>query len=341
MFPLSARLGIDLGTATIVVFMEGRGIVLREPSVVAVEMPGRRLLAVGEDARQMLGRTPGNIVAVRPLRSGVIADYSITRDMLAHLLRRACGRRMILFRPLVVICVPSGATNVEKRAALDAARSAGARDAIPIEEPMAAAIGAGLPISMPGGNMVVDIGGGTTDIAVISLGGIVVSDSVRVGGNDLDEAIIRHVRRVYNLDIGERTAESIKITIGSAARLEQELEMPVRGRDVVTGLPRTVHVTSMEIREAMADVIYRIVERVKAVLENTPPELAADIVERGITLTGGGALLRGIDRVLSAETGIPVHVADDPISCVARGTGYVLQHAHKLRGHVEFSPAAF
>jgi rod shape-determining protein MreB len=248
---------------------------------------------------------------------------------------------MILFRPLVVICVPSGATNVEKRAALDAARSAGARDAIPIEEPMAAAIGAGLPISMPGGNMVVDIGGGTTDIAVISLGGIVVSDSVRVGGNDLDEAIIRHVRRVYNLDIGERTAESIKITIGSAARLEQELEMPVRGRDVVTGLPRTVHVTSMEIREAMADVIYRIVERVKAVLENTPPELAADIVERGITLTGGGALLRGVDRVLSAETGIPVHVADDPISCVARGTGYVLQHAHKLRGHVEFSPAAF
>jgi rod shape-determining protein MreB len=337
MFQLGTRLGIDLGTATIVVYMAGRGIVLREPSVVAVEMPGRRLLAVGEEARQMLGRTPGNIVAVRPLRSGVIADYSITRDMLANLLRRACGRKVLFFRPLVVICVPSGATNVEKRAALDAVRSAGARDAIPIEEPMAAAIGAGLPIAMAGGNMVIDIGGGTTDIAVISLGGIVTSDSVRAGGNDLDEAIIRHVRRVYNLDIGERTAENIKINIGSASSLERELEMAVRGRDILTGLPRTVTVTSVEVREAIADVVYRVVERVKAVLGGTPPELAADIVERGITLTGGGALLRGIDRVLSFETGIPVAVADDPVSCVAKGTGYVLQHVHRLRGRMEVS----
>ncbi len=339
MFNLTPRLGIDLGTATIVVYAAGRGIVLREPSVVAVEMPGRRLLAVGEEARQMLGRTPGNIVAVRPLRSGVIADYTITRDMLAHLIRRACGRSALLFKPLVVICVPSGATNVEKRAALDAARAAGARDAIPIEEPMAAAIGAGLPISLPGGNMVVDIGGGTTDIAVISLGGIVVSDAVRVGGNDLDEHIIRHVRRVYNLDIGERTAENIKIQIGSAFPLEEELEVQARGRDVVTGLPRTVTVSSTEIREAMAPVVSRIVERVKAVLEATPPELAADIVERGIVLTGGGALLRGIDKVISIETGIPVRVAEDPVSSVAKGTGYVLQHAHKLRGRLTFSPA--
>jgi rod shape-determining protein MreB len=337
MFQLGTRLGIDLGTATIVVYMAGRGIVLREPSVVAVEMPGRRLLAVGEEARQMLGRTPGSIVAVRPLRSGVIADYSLTRDMLANLLRRACGRKFLLIRPMVVICVPSGATNVEKRAALDAVRSAGARDAVPIEEPMAAAIGAGLPIAMPGGNMVVDIGGGTTDIAVISLGGIVTSDSVRAGGNDLDEAIIRNVRRVYNLDIGERTAENIKINIGSAASLERELDMAVRGRDILTGLPRTVTVTSVEVREAMADVVYRVVERVKHVLEETPPELAADIVERGITLTGGGALLRGIDRVLAFETGIPAAVADDPVSCVAKGTGYVLQHVHRLRGKPEIS----
>jgi rod shape-determining protein MreB len=338
MFSLTTRLGIDLGTATIVVYAAGRGIVLREPSVVAVEMPGRRLLAVGEEARQMLGRTPGNIVAVRPLRSGVIADYSLTRDMLAHLIRRACGWQAMLFKPLVVICVPSGATNVEKRAALDAARAAGARDAIPIEEPMAAAIGAGLPISLPGGNMVVDIGGGTTDIAVISLGGIVVSDSVRVGGNDLDEHIIRHVRRVYNLDIGERTAENIKIQIGSAYPLEEEMQMQARGRDVITGLPRTVTVGSMEIREAMADVVNRIVERVKSVLEAIPPELAADIVEQGIVLTGGGALLRGIDKVLEMETGIPVRVADDPVSSVAKGTGYVLQHVHRLRGRIEFSP---
>ncbi len=257
--------------------------------------------------------------------------------MLANLLRRACGRKFLLIRPMVVICVPSGATNVEKRAALDAVRSAGARDAIPIEEPMAAAIGAGLPISMPGGNMVVDIGGGTTDIAVISLGGIVTSDSVRAGGNDLDESIIRHVRRVYNLDIGERTAESIKITVGSAASLERELDMAVRGRDILTGLPRTVTVTSPEVREAIADVVYRVVERVKHVLEETPPELAADIVERGITLTGGGALLRGIDRVLAFETGIPAVVADDPVSCVAKGTGYVLQHVHRLRGRPEIS----
>ncbi len=330
MLGLGDRLGIDLGTANIVVFARGRGVVLREPSVVAVERRLRRVLAVGEEAREMLGRTPGNIVAIRPLRDGVIADYTITRDMLAHLIRRACGRRGRLFKPLVVICIPSAATSVEKRAALDAARSAGAREAIPIEEPMAAAIGAGLPIEMPGGNMVVDVGGGTTDIAVISLGGIVVSDSVRIGGNHLDEAISRHIRRVYSFDIGEVTAERIKISIGSAYELSQEMEIEVRGRDIISGLPKVVTVSSVEVRSAMSEGVSQIVARVKTILEHTPPELAADIIERGITLTGGGALLRGLDQLLELETGIPVVVADDPISSVAVGTGKVLDSIEKL-----------
>jgi len=286
----------------------------------------------------MLGRTPGNIVATRPLRDGVIADYSITREMLAYLIRKACGTRGRIFKPLVVICIPSGATNVEQRAALDAARSAGARDAIPIEEPMAAAIGVGLPIAMPGGNMVVDIGGGTTDVAVISLGGVVVSDSLRVGGNHLDEAITRHIRRIYNLDIGERTAELVKIQIGSAARTGEESEMDVRGRDIVTGLPKTIQVESPEIREAIGENVLEIIDSVKAILERTPPELAADIIERGITLTGGGALLPGIDRLLELETSIPVNIAEDPISSVAIGTGRVLEEIETLRRH---SPKSF
>jgi rod shape-determining protein MreB len=330
MFGLGDRLGIDLGTANIVVFARKRGIVLREPSVVAVERRQRRVLAVGEEAREMLGRTPGNIVAIRPLRDGVIADYTITRDMLAHLIRRSCGRRARFFKPLVVICIPSAATSVERRAALDAARSAGAREAIPIEEPMAAAIGAGLPIAMPGGNMVVDVGGGTTDIAVISLGGIVVSDSLRIGGNHLDEAIVRHIKRVYSLDIGEPTAERIKMNVGSAFELEEELEMEVRGRDIISGLPKTVTVSSVEVRYAISEAVSQIVGRVKAILERTPPELAADIIERGITLTGGGALLRGLDQLLELETGIPVRVAQDPISCVAIGTGKVLDEIDSL-----------
>lgn len=330
MFGIADRLGIDLGTANIVVFARKRGIVIREPSVVAVERRSRRVLAVGEDAREMLGRTPGNIVAMRPLRDGVIADYTITRDMLAHLIRRACGRPGRFFKPLVVICVPSAATSVEKRAALDAARAAGAREAIPIEEPMAAAIGAGLPIASPGGNMVVDIGGGTTDVAVISLGGIVVSDSLRVGGNHLDEAIIRHIKRVYSLDIGEPTSERIKMTIGSAYDLDEELDMEVRGRDIITGLPKTIEISSVEVRSAISEQVSQVVGRVKTILEQTPPELAADIIERGITLTGGGALLRGLDHLLHLETGIPVMIADDPISSVAMGTGKVLDELENL-----------
>ncbi|MBU0609652.1 MAG: rod shape-determining protein [Armatimonadetes bacterium] len=331
MLGLGERLGIDLGTANIVVYARGRGVVLREPSVVAIDKASRRVLAVGEEAREMLGRTPGTIVAIRPLRDGVIADYSVTRDMLAFLIRKACGNRSRLFKPLVVVCIPSGATSVELRAALDAARSAGARDAFPIEEPMAAAIGAGLPIANPGGNMVVDIGGGTTDIAVISLGGIVVSDSLRVGGNQLDEAITRHIRRVYNLDIGERTAENIKIGIGSACKTDGEEEMEVRGRDIVSGLPQTVTVSSIEVRDALFESISQIVAAVKTILEKTPPELAADIIERGITLTGGGALLQGMDLILQIETQIPVHVAEDPMSSVAVGTGKVLEEIETLQ----------
>jgi rod shape-determining protein MreB len=301
--------------------------------VVAIEYRTRRVLAIGREAEAMLGRTPGNIVASRPLRDGVIADYSVTREMLAYLLRKASGTRGRIFRPLVVICIPSGATGVERRAALDAARAAGAREVIPIEEPMAAAIGAGLPIAMAGGNMVVDIGGGTTDIAVISLGGIVVSDSLRVGGNFLDEAIIRHIRRTYNLEIGERTSEAVKIEIGSAFDIGDDRDTEVRGRDIFTGLPKTMRVVGPEVREALSEGVMQIVEAVKRILELTPPELASDIIERGITLTGGGALMPGMDRLIELETGIPVSVADDPISSVAIGTGRVLDSTDILRTH--------
>ncbi len=335
MLRLADKIGIDLGTATIVVYAQGRGIVVREPSVVATDGPDGRVLSVGEEAQAMLGRTPGSIVAKRPLRDGVIADYSVTREMLAYLMRKATGLRGKIFRPMAVICIPSAATSVERRAALDATRSAGAGKVIPIEEPMAAAIGAGLPISAPGGNMVVDIGGGTTDVAVISLDGIVVSDSLRLGGNHLDESIIRHIKRVYNLDIGERTAENIKIQIGSAFEFEEEREIEVRGRDVITGLPKTVAVSSVEIRSAISECVSAILDAVKSILERTPPELSSDIIERGIVLTGGGALLHGIDRLLELETGIPVRVADDPISCVAMGTGKVLEEADFLVRHAK------
>lgn len=323
-------LGIDLGTSTSLVYVKGRGIVLCEPSVVAISRETNQVLAVGEEARMMLGRTPGNIVAIRPMRDGVIADYTITKAMLKHFIHRACGRRR-LFKPQVVVCVPSGATSVERRAVVEAALEAGARRAFPIEEPMAAAIGAGLPIAGPQGNMVVDIGGGTTDIAIISLGGIVISDSVRVGGIRMDEAIMQYIRREHNLLIGERTAEEVKIRIGSAYPLEPEMQMEVKGRDLVTGLPRTITVTSEEIRRALQEPVRAIVDKVKDVLEQTPPELAADIVERGIVLTGGGALLRGIDRLLQEETGIPVHVAEDPISCVAIGAGRALEEIEALK----------
>lgn len=330
MLRLTPEIGIDLGTANILVFLRGKGVILREPSVVAIDRASKKVLAVGEEARLMLGRTPGNIVAIRPMADGVIADYTTTERMLAHLIAKVCGRRRA-FKPRVLVCVPSGVTSVERRAVLQAARSAGAGEAYTIEEPMAAAIGAGLPISTPGGNMVVDIGGGTTDIAVISLSGIVLSRSLRIGGNKMDEVIVRHIKTAYNLMIGDRTAEEIKMKIGSAFPLDPETRMEVRGRDLVAGLPKTTEVTSQEIREALAEPVTAIVERVKGVLEQTPPELSSDIIERGITLTGGGALLRGFDKLLSLATNIPVQVADDPLSCVAIGTGRALEEFPAIR----------
>lgn len=330
MFTLVPELGIDLGTANIVVFLKGKGIVLREPSVVAISTVTKKVLAVGEEARLMIGRTPGSITAVRPMSDGVIADYTTTQKMLEYLFTKVCGRKR-MFKPRVLVCVPSGVTSVEKRAVIQAARSAGAGEAYPIEEPMAAAIGAGLPISTPGGNMVVNIGGGTTDIAVISLGGIVVSRSVRLGGNKMDEVIMRHIKNRYNLMVGERTAEEIKIKIGSAYPLQTEMALEVRGRDMVAGLPKTVEVTSEEIRAALSEPVGTIIDRVKGVLEITPPELASDIIERGIMLTGGGSLLRGMDRLLAIETNIPIHVAEDPLSCAALGTGKALDEFPEIR----------
>ncbi|WP_044950445.1 rod shape-determining protein [Chthonomonas calidirosea] len=325
-------LGIDLGTANTLVYQKGKGIVLREPSVVAVSAQNRKVLAVGSEASEMLGRTPGNIVPIRPMSDGVIADYTITQAMLRYIFDRVLGKRWLLnFRPRVLICVPSQVTSVEKRAVLQAAEEAGAREAYPIEEPMAAAIGAGLPISSPGGNMVVDIGGGTTDVAVISLGSIVHSESLRIAGNRMDEVIMRYIRNVYNLMIGERTAEEIKMRIGSAYPLQQELTMEVRGRDLVAGLPKTIQVTSEEIREALSEPVSAIVEKVKRVLEKTPPELSADIIERGIMLTGGGALLRGLDQLISSVTGLPVRVAEDPLTCVVIGTGRALENMAAIR----------
>ncbi len=324
------EIGIDLGTANILVFRRGKGIVLSEPTVVAVNTQSGRVLAVGNEAREMLGRTPGNIQAIRPLKDGVIADYTTTLKMLQYILDKTCGTRR-LFKPTVLVCVPSGVTNVERRAVIQAAEEAGGGKAMTIEEPMAAAIGAGLPISSPGGNMVVDIGGGTTDIAVISLGGIVLSHSLRIGGNKLDDAIVRHIRNSYNLMIGEPTAEEIKIKIGSAYPLEQELRMEIRGRDLVAGLPKSVEITSEEVREALSEPVKQIAEKLCAVLEQTPPELASDVIERGITLTGGGALLRGLDRLLQSVTDIPVRVADNALNCVAIGTGRALEELEAIR----------
>lgn len=323
MLHLNQDIGIDLGTANVLVHLRGKGIVMREPSVVAIDLVTKRVKVIGEKAREMLGRTPVNIVAIRPMTDGVIADYTVTQKMLEYIFQKICGGNM-LFKPRVLLAVPSGVTSVQKRAIRQAALGAGARIALTIEEPMAAAIGAGLPISSPGGNMVVDIGGGTTDIAVLSLDGIVLSRSLPVGGIKLDDNIIRHVKNTYNLSIGDRTAEQIKIAIGSATPLETEVTLEVRGRDLVTGLPQTVVITSEEIREAMAETVQQIVNRVKNVLEKTPPELASDIIERGIVITGGGALLRHIDRLISKSTCVPTHVADDPISCVAIGIGKAL-----------------
>lgn len=303
---------------------------MSEPTVVATSVNQGRVLAVGNDARDMLGRTPINIEVIRPLKDGVIADYSTTLKMLQYILDKVCGKRRI-FPPTVLVCVPSGVTNVERRAVIQATKEAGAGTAMTLEEPYAAAIGAGLPIQTPGGNMVVDIGGGTTDIAVLSLGGIVLSQSIRIGGNKFDEAIIRHVRNAYNLMIGEPTAEDIKIRVGSAFPLQQELRMEIRGRDMIAGLPKTVEITSEEVREALNEPVRQIAEKLCAVLEETPPELGSDVIERGITLTGGGALLRGIDRLLQGVTDIPVHVADNALNCVAIGTGKALENLDEIR----------
>jgi rod shape-determining protein MreB len=330
MFGVNAELGIDLGTSNILVYRKGQGIVLEEPTVVALNSQTRKVLAVGEEAREMIGRTPGHIIAIRPLRDGVIADYTHTLKMLEFLINKVCGRRR-LFRPRLMICVPSGCTNVERRAVAQAGKEAGAGEVYLIEEPMAAAIGAGMPIASPGGNMVVDIGGGTSDIAVISLDGIVASASLRVGGNKFDEAITRHMRNQYNLMVGERTAEEIKIKIGSAYPLEQELRLEVRGRDLMGGLPRTVEVASEEIRDALSEPLRAITEKVCTVLEDTPPELSSDIISRGIVLTGGGGLLRGLDQLLTAVTDIPTRVAENTLHCVVIGTGRALENLSALR----------
>lgn len=327
---LVPEIGIDLGTANLLVYKRGSGIVLFEPTVVAISTKNGKVLAVGNEAREMLGRTPGNITAIRPLQDGVIADYTTTLKMLEYILNKTCGVRR-WFKPKVLICVPSGVTNVERRAVIQAAKAAGAGEAMTIEEPMAAAIGAGLPIGLAGGNMVVDIGGGTTDIAIISLGGIVQSQSLRIGGNKMDEAIIRHIRNAYNLMIGEPTAEEIKIKIGSAYPLQQELQMEIRGRDLVAGLPKTVEIDSSEIREALNEPVRQIAEKICLTLETTPPELASDVIERGITLTGGGALLRGLDRLIQSVTDIPVRVADNAMNCVAVGTGRALEELGAIR----------
>jgi rod shape-determining protein MreB len=322
-------MGIDLGTANTLVYVRREGIVLREPSVVAKRVDGGEVLAVGNEAKKMIGRTPGAIVATRPLRDGVIADFDTTVTMLTYFIRHGLRGRSFL-QPRVVVGIPSGATEVEKRAVIDATRQAGAREAYLIEQPMAAAIGAGLPVSEPVGNMVVDIGGGTTEIAVIALGGIVTARSLRIAGDEMDEAIIQYARKAYNLLIGERTAEDIKIAVGSAFPQHEEQTIAVRGRDLVSGLPRTVRMTSTEIREAIAEPIAGIVEAVKMTLERTPPELAADIVDRGIVMAGGGSLLRGLDRLLAEETGMPVTLTDDPLGAVALGTGRALEELATL-----------
>ncbi len=326
----SNDIGIDLGTANTLVYVKDHGIVLREPSVVAVQAGTNKVLAVGDEAKRMLGRTPGNIVAIRPLKDGVIADFEVTEAMLRHFISKVHNRRRMV-RPRVVIAVPSGITEVEKRAVKDSATHAGAREVYLIEEPMAAAIGTGLPVLDAAGNMIIDIGGGTTEVALISLSGIVFSRSIRVAGDELDEAIAQYMKRAYNLMIGERTAEDIKIKIGSAYKLEKEVSMEVKGRDLVAGLPKTITITSQEVREALMEPISTIVDSVRITLERCPPELSADLVDRGLVLAGGGALLRGLDRLLAEETGLPVHVAEDPLSAVAEGTGRALQELKLLR----------
>ncbi len=325
----SNDIGIDLGTANTLVFVRGQGIVLNEPSVVAVEVSTGKILAIGSEARRMLGRTPGEITAIRPLKDGVIADFEITERLLSDFIRRVV-RHKFLMKPRVVICVPSGITEVEKRAVRDSAENAGARDVYLIQEPMAAAIGVGLPVDQPSGIMIIDIGGGTSEIAVIALSGIVNNTSIRIAGDEMNEAIVTYAKKNFNLLIGELTAEEIKIKIGSAFELEREESIEIKGRDLVAGVPKNIKITSTQIREALSEPISSIIDAVRLSLEQTPPELASDILDRGIVLTGGGALLRGLDKRIRQETNLPVIVADDPLTCVARGTGYVLENMQKF-----------
>ncbi|MBF0619025.1 MAG: rod shape-determining protein [Candidatus Omnitrophica bacterium] len=327
---MSNDMGIDLGTATTLVYVKGEGVVLCEPSVVAIEKETNRVVAVGDDAKKMLGRTPESIVAIRPMKDGVISDPEVTEAMLKYFIKKVQPRKF-LTRPSIVIAIPPGITEVEKRAVIDSAENAGARNVILVEQPKAAAIGVGMPVQEPGGNMIIDIDGGTTDFAVISLGGIVYAKSIKVAGDEMDMAIMEYLRKTYNLMIGERTSEEIKIRIGSAYPLEEELTMDVRGRDLIAGLPKTISVTSVEIREALADTVQAIVDASKSTLEHTPPELSADLIDRGIVMAGGGSLLRGLDKRIAEETGLPVHIADDPNTAVVRGTGETLNMPPHVR----------
>jgi rod shape-determining protein MreB and related proteins len=333
MFGFGTRdLGIDLGTANTLVYVKGKGIVVREPSVVAIQRDTKGIVAVGNDAKNMIGRTPGNVVALRPMKDGVIADYDTTAVMMKYYINEALKTKGFFSgKPYVMVCVPSGITAVEERAVIDATRQAGARDAYTIEEPFAAAIGANLPVWEPTGSMVVDIGGGTTEVAIISLGGIVTSQSIRIAGDEMDEAIVNYIRKTYNLMIGERTSEIIKMEIGSAGDSEGIENMEIRGRDLLTGLPKTIEISAKEIATALSDTVLSIVDAVKVTLERTPPELAADIMDRGIVLTGGGALLRNLDKVISEETKMPVLIAENPLDCVAIGTGKALEHIHLFK----------
>ena len=330
MFGFGQDIGIDLGTATVIAYVKGKGIVLREPSVVAIDNKTKDVLAVGQEARRMLGRTPGNIVATRPLKDGVISDYTVTEKMLKHFINKVCGK--FIFAPRIMICIPSQVTEVERKAVIDAASQAGARKVYLIEEPIAAAIGAGIDISKPCGNMIVDIGGGTTDVAVISLGGSVVSTSLKVAGDKFDEAIVKYVKRKHNVIIGERTAEELKVNIGCVYPKIQDIEMDIRGRDLTTGLPKTVTIYSSEMMEALTETAMMIVDAVHSVLEKTPPELASDISDKGIYMTGGGCLVDGLDKLLQEKTGIGVMIAQDAVSCVALGTGKALDNLDSLDG---------
>jgi rod shape-determining protein MreB len=326
---ISSDIGIDLGTANTLVFVRGQGIVLNEPSVVAIEVSSKRVLAVGAEAKEMVGRTPGEIEAIRPLKDGVIADFEITEKLLSNFIRRVVRHRYLM-KPRIVISVPSGITEVEKRAVRDSAENAGAREVFLIQEPMAAAIGVGLPVHLPSGSMVIDIGGGTSEIAVIALDGIVNNISIRIGGDEMDEGLMLYLKKNYNLLIGERTAEEIKIAIGSAYPPEEEESLEIKGRDLVAGIPKTMKISSVQVREALSEPIDAIIEAVRQALEETPPELSADILDKGIVVTGGGALIKGLDKRLREETNLPINIAEDPLKCVVRGTGAVLEDMNKF-----------